>query len=187
MAQLEERRFRGWDVLRVSTEARSPPRSSPGLGGTITSPTRRADAAVRCSWSSPGLRAPWGPLGAGHVPSPEMTDSFAGGWQTLFPNGGDSDLATRRGVGCTGGSAHLAGLGVHRVIGTAGVSLVRAPSLEITKIISTRDSEITVGETVRNAGRTADRNHVGQPADARGRTARSGKTVVDAAAAVVRP
>ena len=55
MAQLEEWRFRGWDVLRLSTEALTA-EIIPGLGGTILSLTRRADAA-KVLWSTPwGLR-----------------------------------------------------------------------------------------------------------------------------------
>ena len=50
MAQLEEWRFRGWDVLRLSTEALTA-EIIPGLGGTILSLTRRADAA-EVLWST---------------------------------------------------------------------------------------------------------------------------------------
>ena len=88
MAELEEQRFRGWDVLRLSTEALTA-EIIPGLGGTITSLRRRADAA-EVLWSTPwGLRH----RGARSVPGTsqaQMIDSLAGGWQTLFPNGGDS-------------------------------------------------------------------------------------------------
>jgi hypothetical protein len=88
MAELEERHARGWDILRLSNDALTT-EIIPGLGGTITGLTRRADAA-ELLWSTP-----WGlpPRGGKSLPGSseaQMGDSLAGGWQTLFPNGGDS-------------------------------------------------------------------------------------------------
>jgi len=184
MAELEERRFRGWDVLRLSTEALTA-EIIPGLGGTITSLRRRADAA-EVLWSTPwGLRH----RAARSVPGTSqarMIDSLAGGWQTLFPNGGDS--ISLHGVEWgydgearltwldwefTGSSVRMAG------------RLIRAP-FEITKIISMRDSEITIGETVRNAGRERVETMWGSQLMLGGALL-GPETVVDAAAAVVRP
>ena len=55
MVQLDERHARGWDVLRLSTDALTV-EIIPGLGGTMTSVTRRADGAALL-WSPPwGLR-----------------------------------------------------------------------------------------------------------------------------------
>jgi hypothetical protein len=115
-----------------------------------------------------------------------MIDSLAGGWQTLFPNGGDS--ISLHGVEWgydgearltwldwefTGSSVRMAG------------RLVRAP-FEITKIISLRDHELTVGETVRNAGRERIETMWGNQLMLGGALL-GPETVVDAAAAVVRP
>ena len=88
MVQLDERHARGWDVLRLSTDALTV-EIIPGLGGTVTSATRRADGAALL-WSPPwGLR-PRGSRSLPGTPEAQMIDSLAGGWQTLFPNGGDS-------------------------------------------------------------------------------------------------
>ena len=45
MAQLEERHDRGWDILRLTTDALTV-EIIPGLGGTVTSVTHRADGAA---------------------------------------------------------------------------------------------------------------------------------------------
>ena len=184
MAQLEERQVRGWDVLRLSTDALSA-EIIPGLGGTVTSLTRRADAAALL-WSTPwGLRA----VGAGSVPGnpqAQMIDSLAGGWQTLFPNGGDSVVVHGVEWGYDGEARvawmdwEFAGSSV-RMTGR----LVRSP-FEITKIISMRDHEITIGETVRNVGRERIEAMWGSQLMFGGALL-GPETVVDAAAAVVRP
>ena len=70
MAELEERRFRGWDVLRLSTEALTA-EIIPGLGGTITSLRRRARRCRGALVDALGAAAPCGALGAGHVASPD--------------------------------------------------------------------------------------------------------------------
>jgi hypothetical protein len=184
MAQLEEWRFRGWDVLRLSTEALTA-EIIPGLGGTIMSVKRRADAA-EVLWSTPwGLRH----RGARSLPGTsqaEMIDSLAGGWQTLFPNGGDS--VSMHGVEWGyDGEARITWLDWEftgssvRMVGR----LVRAP-FEITKIISVRGHEVTVGETVRNAGRERIETMWGSQLMLGGALL-GPETVVDAAAVVVRP
>ena len=88
MAALDPRQHRGWEVLRLSTDELSLD-VLPGLGGTITSLTRTRDTA-ELLWSTP-----WGLRRAGAYALPgsseaTMIDSFPGGWQTLFPNGGES-------------------------------------------------------------------------------------------------
>jgi hypothetical protein len=184
MAQLEELRVAGWDVLRLSTEALSAT-ILPALGGTILSLTRKADAA-ELLWSTP-----WGIRHSGTKSVPgtaeaQMTDSLVGGWQTLFPNGGDS--ISMHGVewGYDGEARvtwldwEFSGSSI-RMTGR----LVRSP-FEITKVISLRDHEITVGETVRNVGGERMETMWGSQLMLGGALL-GPETVVDAAAAVVRP
>jgi hypothetical protein len=184
MAQLEQRHARGWDILRLSSDALAI-EIIPGLGGTITSLTRQVDTA-ELLWS-----APWGlrPSGSHFVPGnseAQMIDSLTGGWQTLFPNGGDSVFAhgvewaydgevrlTWMDWEFTGSSVRMTG------------RLVRSP-FEITKIISLRDNEITVGETVRNVGRERIETMWGSQLMLGGALV-GPETTLDAAAAVVRP
>lgn len=184
MAQLEERQVRGWDVLRLSTDALLA-EIIPGLGGTVTSLTRRVDGAALL-WSTPwGLR----PLGAGWLPGTpqaQMIDSLAGGWQTLFPNGGDSVLVHGVEWGYDG-EARVTWLDWEFTGSSVRMTgrLVRSP-FEITKIISMRDQEITIGETVHNVGRERVETMWGSQLMFGGALL-GPETVVDAAAAVVRP
>ncbi|MFL6046697.1 MAG: hypothetical protein ACJ72M_16505 [Propionibacteriaceae bacterium] len=184
MAQLEQRHARGWDILRLSSDAVAV-EIVPGLGGTITSLTRQADAAGLL-WSPPwGLR----PSGSQSLPGnseAQMIDSLAGGWQTLFPNGGDSVFV--HGVEWAyDGEARLTWMDWEFTGSSVRMTgrLVRSP-FEITKIISVRDYEITVGETVRNVGRERIETMWGSQLMLGGVLVGQ-ETTVDAAAAVVRP
>ncbi len=184
MAQLAERRVRGWTVLQLSTDELSA-EIIPGLGGTIMSLTRRADAAALL-WATP-----WGlpHSGASAVPGTseaQMFDSLVGGWQTLFPNGGDS--VSMHGVEWGyDGEARITWLDWEFTGSSIRMTgrLIRAP-FEITKIISMRGSEVTVGETVRNMAKEPIETMWGSQLMLGG-TLLGPETVVDAAAAVVRP
>lgn len=115
-----------------------------------------------------------------------MIDSLAGGWQTLFPNGGDSVFVHGVDWGYDGEARQtwmdweFTGSSV-RMTGR----LIRAP-FEITKIISVRDHEITVGETVRNVGRERIETMWGSQLMLGGALL-GRETIVSSAAAVVRP
>ena len=184
MAQLEERQIRGWDVLRLSSDALEA-ELIPGLGGTITSLTRRVDGAALL-WSTPwGLR-PRGASSLPATPQAQMIDSLAGGWQTLFPNGGDSVFVNDVDWG-QDGEARVTWLDWEFTGSSVQMTgrLIRTP-FEISKIISMRDHEITVGETVRNVGRERIETMWGSQLMLGGALV-GPETTVDAAAAVVRP
>ena len=170
MAELQRREVRGWEVLRLSTDALVAD-VLPGLGGTIWSLTRRADGA-ELLWA-----APWGLPPAAHprgrAPARPAVDTSPGGWQTLFPNGGDSVSVhgvewgfdgEARTTFCdwefTGSSLVMTG------------RLARSP-FEISKIISLRGHEVTRRRDRPQRGRRAGRDHVGQPAEPRWRSARA--------------
>lgn len=184
MAQLEERHIRGWDILRLSSEAVTI-EIIPALGGTITSLTRNADAAALL-WTPP-----WGlpPRSSNSMPGTaeaQMIDSLAGGWQTLFPNGGDAVSVHGVEWGYDG-EARLTWMDWEFTGSSVRMTgrLVRSP-FEVTKIISIRDHEVTVGETVRNAGRERIEAMWGSQLMLGG-VLLGRETIVDAAAAVVRP
>jgi hypothetical protein len=137
MAQLEERHDRGWDILRLTTDALTV-EIIPGLGGTVTSVTHRADGAALL-WSPPwGLR-PRGSRSQPGTPEARMIDSLAGGWQTLFPNAGDSVFVHGVDWGYDG-EARLTWMDWEFTGSSVRMTgrLIRAP-FEITKIISVRD------------------------------------------------
>lgn len=184
VAKLTQREHRGWEVITLSTDSIALD-VLPGLGGTIPSLTRRADGAEIC-WNPPwGMRPPGTPVLPGTAEAIALGQD-PGGWQTIFPNGGDSVSVhgvewgfdgearlTPMDWEFTGSSLMLTG------------RLVRAP-FEISKIISIRDNEVTLGETVRNVGR--DRVEVVWGSRLTfGADLLGSDTVVDASATVVHP
>jgi hypothetical protein len=184
VVQLEERHTRGWDVLRLSTDALTL-EVIPGLGGTVTSLMRHGDGA-ELLWSPPwGLR-PRGSRSLPGTPEAQMIDSLTGGWQTLFPNGGDSVFMHGVDWGYDG-EARLTWMDWEFTGSSIRMTgrLIRAP-FEITKIISVRDHEITVGETLRNVGKERMETMWGSQLMLGGALV-GRETSIDAAAAVVRP
>jgi hypothetical protein len=115
-----------------------------------------------------------------------MIDSLAGGWQTLFPNAGDSVFVHGVDWGYDG-EARLTWMDWEFTGSSVRMTgrLIRAP-FELTKIISVRDHEITVAETVRNMGRERIETVWGSQLMFGGALL-GRETIVDAAAAVVRP
>jgi hypothetical protein len=86
--QIEQLSVRDWEVLRLSDDAVSLD-VVPALGGTVTALRRRSDDASLL-WTTPwGLRrrGAWSLPGSSEA---QMVDTYPGGWQTLFPNGGDT-------------------------------------------------------------------------------------------------
>jgi hypothetical protein len=184
MADLELTSVRDWQLLRLTTDQISVD-VVPGLGGTIVSLRRRSDD-LELLWQTPwGLRM----RGAASIPGNSeatMMDSFSGGWQSLFPNGGDT--ATVHGVEWGfDGEARVAPFDWEQAGSSVIMKtrLVRSP-FQITKIISLKGGQVTVGETIRNVG--------GEPIETMwghqvifGPPLLSADTVVDAAAAIVHP
>jgi hypothetical protein len=184
VAELQRREVRGWQVLRLSTQTLVA-EVLPGLGGTIWSLTRRTDG-VELFWA-----APWGLIARGAPPRPGTgqalaADASPGGWQTLFPNGGDSV------------SVHGVEWGFDGEVRTTffdweftGSSLVMTGRLarspfEISKIISLRDHELTLGETIRNVGGERVEAIWGSRVSFGGGLV-GPDTVIDTAATIVRP
>ncbi|HET9872645.1 MAG TPA: hypothetical protein VFP89_08645 [Propionibacteriaceae bacterium] len=184
MADLELITARGWQVLRLTTDQIAVD-IVPGLGGTIVSLRRRSDD-LELLWRSPwGLRPPGSPAVPG-TSDALMMDTFVGGWQTLFPNGGDS--ATTSGVEWgQDGEARIAPFEWERTGDTLTMTtrLVRSP-FEITKIVSVEAARVRVEESIRNVGGETLETMWGQQVIF-GPPLLSPDTVVDAAAALVHP
>lgn len=184
MADLEQLLVRGWELLRLSTDQITVD-VVPGLGGTITSIRRRADD-TEILWQAPwGLRM----RGAATLPGSseaKMIDTFAGGWQSLFPNGGDT--ANAHGVEWGyDGEARLTPLEWEQTPSSVVMTgrLVRSP-FEITRTLSVLGSTVTVGETVRNVGGEAVETIWGQQVIL-GAPLLGPEAKVDAAASTVHP
>ena len=150
MDACEQLSINGWELLRLSTDVISVD-VVPGLGGTIVSLRRRSDDR-ELLW-----RTPWGlrPQGSWSVPGSSeamMLDTYPGGWQTLFPNGGDTAIVHGVEWGFDGEtrlapfSWEQSGASV-----TMRTRLVRSP-FEVTKTVSVTGHDVTVGESVANVG-----------------------------------
>lgn len=81
-----------------------------------------------------------------------MFDSLLGGWQSIFPNGGDACTVDGAEWGLDG-EARLAWFDCESVGSSVIMKsrLVRSP-FTITKIVSISSDEVTIGETVKNVG-----------------------------------
>ena len=148
--QIQQLTVRDWEVLRLSSDAVSLD-VVPALGGTVTALSRRSDDAALL-WSTPwGLRH----RGAWAVPGSSeaaMADTYPGGWQTLFPNGGDTAVVQGVEWGYHG-EARLTWLDWEQR-GSALVltgRLVRSP-FTLRKTFTVEGEEVVLEETVRNVG-----------------------------------
>jgi hypothetical protein len=184
MDGLEQLSVNDWELLRLSTDQISVD-VLPGIGGTIVSLRRRSDD-TELLW-----RSPWGirQRGAHSLPGSSeavMLDTYPGGWQTLLPNGGDTSIVSGVEWGHDG-ETRLAPFSwdysEHQLV--LRTRLVRAP-LEVTKVISVSGTEVTVAETVTNAGAESLELIWGQQITF-GEPLISGDTSVDAAAVTVHP
>lgn len=81
-------RRRGWELMRLTSDEVSVD-VVPGKGADILSVRRRRDD-LELLWQSPwGLRQ-CGALSGGGDSVSRLMEAYPGGWQTVFPNGGDA-------------------------------------------------------------------------------------------------
>jgi hypothetical protein len=153
VVEIERLSIRDWEVLRLSAEGVSLD-VVPALGGTVTALRRLPDGASLL-WSTP-----WGLRHRGARPLPGsseavMFDSYPGGWQTLFPNGGDTAVVQGAEWGHDG-EARLTWLD-WEAQGDAVVltgRLIRSP-FRLTKTFTVTGDTVTLEETIRNEGAEA--------------------------------
>ncbi|MBA3530019.1 MAG: hypothetical protein H0T91_12065 [Propionibacteriaceae bacterium] len=184
MADLERLLVRDWELVRLKTDQITLD-VAPALGGTIVSLRRRSDDS-EILW-----RTPWGlrPRGASSIPGSseaEMLDTYPGGWQTVFPNGGDTSIVYGVEWGHDG-EARVAPFEWEQA-GTSVIMtsrLVRSP-FQLTKTISVLGAAITVSETVQNVGGEAVEVMWGQQV-VLGQPLIGPDSVVEAAATTVHP
>ena len=183
MTEVEQRTERGWELLRIRSDQLVAD-LVPGLGGTITS-LRRAGDDAELLWRTPwGLR-PLTPTLPGNAEA-TMLDHFPGGWQTLFPNGGDTAHAHGVEWGYNG-EARMAPfdwrIDESSVIMTT--RLVRSPFL-VTKIITVAGPTITIEESIENQAAEAVEVMWGQQV-VLGPPLRGPDTVIESGATIVHP
>jgi hypothetical protein len=183
VADLERRETRGWEVLELTTDAIAVT-VVPGLGGAIWSLTRRADDVTLLASTPWGLPAYGTPV----LPGDSFTQAMStfGGWQMIFPNGGDTvtDHGVERGFD---GEARVTPLDWEYT----GSSLImngrlRRTPFTLTRTISVRGHELSLGETVRNVGREGVETIWGSQLTLGGDLL-GPDTTLDTAATVIRP
>jgi hypothetical protein len=184
VAEVKRLRVQDRDVVRISS-AQLQLDLLPTLGGTVVS-LQFLPKQVELLW-----RTPWAGRHpeAGSLPGSAenvMFDSYLGGWQTIFPNGGDSVIVDGAEWGFDG-EARSVRFDEH----TAGSSLImetrlaRSPFV-LTKIVSLSDDEVTIGETVKNVGSEHSDVMWGQQVSL-GAPMLGPDTIIDTAATLVRP
>jgi hypothetical protein len=183
VADLKRQQTRGWEVLELTTDAIAVT-VLPGLGGAIWSLLRRADQASLLH------STPWGlpQYGAPALPGDSRVQAMStfGGWQTVFPNGGDAAMV--QGIEWAfDGEARLTPLDWDYT----GTSLImngrlRHAPFTLTRTISLRGHELSLGETVRNVGGEQVATMWGSQLTLGGDLL-GPDTILDTAAAVVRP
>lgn len=161
--QVETATRRGWQVLRLV----SPDlvvELVPGKGGDICDLRRRRDDLAILGTTPWGLR-PFGIVSAPANASALATETWAGGWRTLFPNAGRSSVSGGVELG-ESGEACLTWYdwqAVDDLTGLPGGSpadaavrltarLARVP-FELSRVVAVSGPTVTIVETVRNVGR----------------------------------
>jgi len=150
VVEIEQLRVRDWEVLRLSAEGVSLD-VVPGLGGTVTALRRLPDGASLL-WSTPwGLRHR-DARGLPGSSEAQMADSYPGGWQTLFPNGGDTAVVQGVEWGFDG-EARLTWLDWEPLDNGVVLTgrLVRSP-FRLTKTLTLDGDTVTLQERVSNEG-----------------------------------
>lgn len=148
----EQFEVRGWPVVRL-TSASLTVDVLPQLGAAITSVRRTADALELLHQTPWGLPSRGLPQLSGTA-EVQRFDVDPGGWQSIFPNGGDTVTVDGADQGFDG-EARISPFDIVELSDTEvtlSTRLRRSP-VEMTKTVSVTDDAVTVTETVRNVGR----------------------------------
>ncbi|SCL35369.1 Galactose mutarotase [Micromonospora rhizosphaerae] len=155
MRRLDVVERRGWEIVRLGSDLLAA-EVLPGKGGDVLS-LQWLGTATELLWQSP-----WGLRARGAVTTSEhdvarLIEAYPGGWQTVFPNGGDA--VTEHGVAWgMHGEAWLTPFDWTPVNGAGGgcgvelrARLVRSP-FEIVKRVVLDADRLSVSETITNVG-----------------------------------
>lgn len=145
---------RGWQVVRLTSDSLAV-EVVPGFGGTICS-IRRLEDDLELLHQSPWGLPPYGSITLGGTAEVLRHDLDPGGWQSLFPNGGDTVTVNGAEQGFDG-ETRVAHFDIVETPDEPSATLrlhtrLRRSPFEVTKIITVDDAAVTVTETVRNVG-----------------------------------
>lgn len=150
MTEIEVTSRRGWEVVRLVSPT-AVAEVLPGKGGDVLSLRWRA-SDVELLWQSPwGLRAR-GAATTSEDDVARLIEAYPGGWQTVFPNGGDA--VAEHGVAWgMHGEVWLTPFDWEPADGglVMRARLVRSP-FEVVKRVALDGARLTVTETVTNVG-----------------------------------
>lgn len=147
----EQFEVRGWPVVRLASASLTVD-VLPQLGAAITSVRRTADALELLHQTPWGLPSRGLPQLSGTA-EVQRFDVDPGGWQSIFPNGGDTVTVDGADQGFDG-EARISPFDIVELSDTEvtlATRLRRSP-VEMTKTVSVADDAVTVTETVRNVG-----------------------------------
>lgn len=147
----EQFQVRGWPVVRLASASLTI-EVLPELGAAITSVRRTGDDLELMH------QTPWG-LPSRGIPQLTATaevqryDVDPGGWQSIFPNGGDTVTIDGADQGFDG-EARISPFDIAELSDTRirMTTRLRRSPVEMTKIIEVLDDTVTVTESVRNLG-----------------------------------
>ncbi|MBO0810864.1 MAG: hypothetical protein J2P23_02330 [Microlunatus sp.] len=147
----EQFEVRGWPVVRLASASLTVD-VLPEFGAAITSVRRTADDLELMH------QTPWG-LPSRGVPQLSATaevqrfDVDPGGWQSIFPNGGDTVTVEGADQGHDG-EARISPFEIAELTDAEirMTTRLRRSPVEMTKIVSVSDDTVTVTESVRNVG-----------------------------------
>jgi hypothetical protein len=141
---------RGWDVLVLRSD-RLVAEVLPGRGGDVLSLRAQPDDTELLFQTPWGLR-PWGAAATSGPSHANLIEHYPGGWQTVFPNGGDACVEQGVEWGMHG-EAWLAPWDWSEAAGGVELRtrLARSP-FELVKRIELRGDALSVSETVTHVG-----------------------------------
>jgi hypothetical protein len=181
----EQFEVRGWPVVRLASSMVTVD-VLPQFGAAITSVRRTADQLELLHQTPWGLPSRGVPQLSGTAET-ERYDVDPGGWESIFPNGGDTVTVDGADQGFDG-EARISPFDVVELSDTeiTMTTRLRRSPVAMTKIVSVTDATVTVTETVRNLG-TEDRDVMWGSNLQFGAPLISKDTEIDCPAALVHP
>src|SRR5687767_10102209 len=143
-------RHRGWEVIRLRSDSIQVD-VVPGKGADILS-LKYLPKDLQVLWKSPwGLRHRKGPPPNGDS-AVNFLAHYPGGWQMIFPNGGDAAVVDGVELGFHGEASLVPWAWKPADDGIIATTRLHLSPFELRKEVSVRDNRLTVTEVATNVG-----------------------------------